>query len=591
MRRLAAAALLATLALPSGEATAAEINLNVPGDHATIQAAVTIAANDAANSYVITVERGTYAGGITISNHPNALTIRGRETAQTEMTGGNPLILISGNVSGNTIIIKNLLFSGASNAVEIRNNTSGILVRNCIFAVGSTNTGILAQGSPSVSLWDNTFYQNGAAVSRDVDTVTIRNNLFYNSNNVDISQTNPLMTAGITNNLFYPNPAAGDVIGSNAQPDNINYFNSNLSFASQSTGDFHLQSGTTGTSPGIDTGDTLAGADSIDGTRADIGAYGGSESDTIPFPVSILSSSSTVTIPASVTLSWSSNTDYRVTGYNVYYRLSTIPSKTYVDPPVIVIGSTSTVISGLTATVATPAQPSFTKVEPRNGILIISWSGDTSATGYNLGYHLASDPTTTIPLGNVTSYTLSGLTNNQTYHLTLSAVKQPILYSAVTASYDVPSGGAGVPGESFESSYSAEHGRAFGTAVEGPVAETTGTPELLVPYPNLPNTGCFIATAAYGAPDALPVRILREFRDRRLLTHPTGRAVVAWYYRTSPALAAWLNEHPAAKPAVRMGLEPVIATAAIITYAPAAVILALVVLLFPVRGLLRRRAS
>ena len=114
---------------------------------------------------------------------------------------------------------------------------------------------------------------------------------------------------------------------------------------------------------------------------------------------------------------------------------------------------------------------------------------------------------------------------------------------------------------------------------------------MLVPYPNLPNTGCFIATAAYGAPDALPVRILREFRDRRLLTHPAGRAVVAWYYRTSPALAAWLNEHPAAKPAVRMGLEPVIATAAIITYAPAAVILALVVLLFPVRGLLRRRAS
>ena len=42
---------------------------------------------------------------------------------------------------------------------------------------------------------------------------------------------------------------------------------------------------------------------------------------------------------------------------------------------------------------------------------------------------------------------------------------------------------------------------------------------------------CFIATAAFGSRQERNVRVLREFRDRRLLTSKTGRAFVRWYYR------------------------------------------------------------
>jgi len=83
--------------------------------------------------------------------------------------------------------------------------------------------------------------------------------------------------------------------------------------------------------------------------------------------------------------------------------------------------------------------------------------------------------------------------------------------------------------------------------------------------------GCFIATATYGTPMAEEVQILREFRDGYLLTNPVGQAFVAIYYRTSPPIAEFLDQHPALKPIARVGLMPVVAiSSAVLNTTPAA---------------------
>jgi len=77
-------------------------------------------------------------------------------------------------------------------------------------------------------------------------------------------------------------------------------------------------------------------------------------------------------------------------------------------------------------------------------------------------------------------------------------------------------------------------------------------------------TWCFIATAAYGTPMAAEVDILRDFRDRYLLTNAMGRAFVDLYYRVSPPIADFITEHPGLKPIVRAGLAPAVTVSAII---------------------------
>jgi hypothetical protein len=70
--------------------------------------------------------------------------------------------------------------------------------------------------------------------------------------------------------------------------------------------------------------------------------------------------------------------------------------------------------------------------------------------------------------------------------------------------------------------------------------------------------GCFIATAAFGSPMAQQVEILRQFRDRYLLTNAIGGKFVAWYYRNGPVAANYIKNKPLAKAAVRAALYPLI---------------------------------
>jgi hypothetical protein len=71
----------------------------------------------------------------------------------------------------------------------------------------------------------------------------------------------------------------------------------------------------------------------------------------------------------------------------------------------------------------------------------------------------------------------------------------------------------------------------------------------------LKSRACFIATAAYGSPDAPEVDALRRFRDRRLLTNAPGTAFVRLYYRLSPPFARLIARKPRLRAAVRKTLD------------------------------------
>ncbi|MCM8772450.1 MAG: hypothetical protein NC922_05230 [Candidatus Omnitrophica bacterium] len=68
---------------------------------------------------------------------------------------------------------------------------------------------------------------------------------------------------------------------------------------------------------------------------------------------------------------------------------------------------------------------------------------------------------------------------------------------------------------------------------------------------------CFIATAAYGSPFEKHVEILRQFRDKYLLTNSPGKAFVRWYYSHSPRYAKVIATSEPLKLITRILLIPV----------------------------------
>lgn len=72
---------------------------------------------------------------------------------------------------------------------------------------------------------------------------------------------------------------------------------------------------------------------------------------------------------------------------------------------------------------------------------------------------------------------------------------------------------------------------------------------------------CFIATAAFGSKIEPAVILLRQFRDRCLLTNSLGQAFVQFYYHYSPPIAVFIARSEPLKVLVRILLLPFIAVA------------------------------
>ena len=70
--------------------------------------------------------------------------------------------------------------------------------------------------------------------------------------------------------------------------------------------------------------------------------------------------------------------------------------------------------------------------------------------------------------------------------------------------------------------------------------------------------GCFIETAAFGSLIEPHVRLLRQFRDRFLLTNTPGKTFVRLYYAYSPSITDVISTHEGLRMIVRWVLFPLI---------------------------------
>ncbi|MBI2498902.1 hypothetical protein HYV88_01525 [Candidatus Woesearchaeota archaeon] len=77
-------------------------------------------------------------------------------------------------------------------------------------------------------------------------------------------------------------------------------------------------------------------------------------------------------------------------------------------------------------------------------------------------------------------------------------------------------------------------------------------------WANKSGRGCFIATAAYGTPFSEEINVLRDWRDKSLITNNFGRLFVKTYYRFSPPIAQFIENKEGLKKAVRVVLNPYI---------------------------------
>ena len=132
--------------------------------------------------------------------------------------------------------------------------------------------------------------------------------------------------------------------------------------------------------------------------------------------------------------------------------------------------------------------------------------------------------------------------------------------------------------------------------VGGPSTTVTNTASNTSDSGNSGGGGCFIATAAYGSLMEPHVKVLRDFRDRFLITNQVGKVLVDLYYSYSPPLADYISKHEALRAVVRLSLLPIVSMSWIALHVDPAISLTLLAIMvfltirrFCVHLLLKRR--
>ncbi|OGW26617.1 MAG: hypothetical protein A2X56_11295 [Nitrospirae bacterium GWC2_57_13] len=494
----------------------------------------------------IEIKPGTYSGSITMPSSLTAdfsLTLSGSETATTIITGGGSGTLLTASNSSTlytlAVTIRKLTFKSAAVGISASQNVN-LTVTNSIFS-SLTSSAINLSVTTSPNILHSVFYQNGTAISRTTTSMTGVNNIFF-GNTAVASDRN---STGFRKNSYHNN------LDTSVLREETAVIGDPL-FVKPGSNDFHLKTG----SPCIDTGEDVAGIDLVDSSAPDIGAYGSLNMDTVPFFVSNLRV--TAYTATTITVEWDANECYQIDGYQVFYGQS---SRSYGAP----IDSADTIeeIAGLSSTAPAPTgKPDLYQPTYGNTFLNLLW--DTSpvagATWYEVRYDTVSGSATPITVisENLNDHQLINLTNGTRYYAVVVPYAEPTYYVAVKAYYGSPA--------AYLSEYSNEASQVIGNKTYGtPSNEVDEYPDLIEPYPGLPNEGCFIATATYGYYSAPQVQVLRDFRDRYLLTNAPGRYFVNWYYTAGPVGARFLNEHSWLKPAARVALLPAVGGAYFMT--------------------------
>jgi len=572
-------------ALPATQVGAVE--RLVPEDFDTIQAAI----DASADGDVVIVATGSYTENISLKS---GVDVRGREAARTILLPSEvaiPVILAS---DIDNVTFGNFTVTEAQIGVDAIRSTN-LQIVNTIFDT-ATQFGLRADIDSTVDSLNNVFWENAVAIRRSSIDVQITNTAFIGNVvtitspvGIPVSRDASVDNCGFFNNADLSIAGADSGLGDN-------FVVGDPLFVDTEAGDFHLREG----SPFIDTG---IGVDSIDSSIADIGAYGGQFADPMPFPLlapTLRDVSDASPPPYGIEVSWSANLSYRVTNslnpgsYRVYYVQNesgppyngtdagngTLPS------PVEAGTATTFTLDNLQPAAPAPDAPQLLSADALSQSVALTWSAVTEAAAYRVYWGTASIDENSVDVGDVTAFTVTGLANDATYTFAVSALRKPVYHVSVTSLDNTQNRN--------ESDFSPEDTLAIGPSEEGDRSNTlSASPAITIPYPDLPNKGCFIATAAFGADWEAEVLALRDFRDQYLETNRPGRAFVEWYYRQGPAAARAIEGNNAARAVVRWMLYLPVALALVLMHAGSAALGSLTLLS---GGLLvsigyRRRAS